>query len=205
MIIIRKDFVNAAFWKNMSKYFLCIILHYLFLAAWKMVRSYAWVLEIEWLPRRIAKSLPVRTKAGRLRSKCSRHSKIQKFNIVRQHIRIWQRIPLCLPGGVFFNLKDMSIDPCDLHWDITQMELWLGDGNIDADFRITSVSLQNALPDLFKLIIIAHYTHAFYHKPAWLPSGGFGVSWSIRLRQLCRCTACVLGQAQNRRSVRFPR
>ena len=75
-------------------------------------------------------------------------------------------MPLCLPGGVLFNLKDMSIDPCDLHRDITQMELWLGDGNIDADFRITSVSLQNALPDLLEIINITHSACAFYHKPA---------------------------------------
>lgn len=33
MKIIRKDFVNVTFWQNMSKYFLCIILHYLFLTA----------------------------------------------------------------------------------------------------------------------------------------------------------------------------
>ncbi len=46
------------------------------------------------------------------------------------------------------------------------MELWLGDGNIDADFRITSVSLRNAPPDLFKPIDFTHYIHAFYHKPA---------------------------------------
>ena len=75
-------------------------------------------------------------------------------------------MPLCLPGGVFFNLKDMSIDPCDLHRNITQMELWLGDGNIDTDFRITLVSFQNALPDLLDIVNITHNAYAFYYKPA---------------------------------------
>ena len=46
------------------------------------------------------------------------------------------------------------------------MELWLGNGNIDTDFRITSVSLQNALPDLLDIVNITHYAYAFYHKPA---------------------------------------
>ena len=63
-------------------------------------------------------------------------------------------------------MKDMSIDPCDLYRDITQMEFWLGDGNIDTDFRITSVSLQNALPDLLDIVNITHNAYAFYHKPA---------------------------------------
>ena len=75
-------------------------------------------------------------------------------------------MPLCLPGGVFFNLKDMGINPGDLYRDITQMELWLGDGNIDTDFMITSVSLQNALPDLLDIVNITHNAYAFYHKPA---------------------------------------
>ena len=46
------------------------------------------------------------------------------------------------------------------------MELWLGDGNIDTDFRITSVSFQNALPDLLDIVNITHNAYAFYYKPA---------------------------------------
>ena len=75
-------------------------------------------------------------------------------------------MPLCLPGGVFFNLKNMSINPGDLHQDITQTELWLCDGNIDTDFRGTSVPLQNALPNLLNIVNFTHHTHTFYHKPA---------------------------------------
>ena len=46
------------------------------------------------------------------------------------------------------------------------MELWLRDGNIDADLRITMVSLQNELPDLLDIVNITHNAYAFYHKPA---------------------------------------
>ena len=75
-------------------------------------------------------------------------------------------MPLCLPRGVFFDLEDVSINPCDLHRNVTQMKFWLGDGNIDADFRITLVSLQNVLPDLLEIVNITHNAYAFYHKPA---------------------------------------
>ena len=46
------------------------------------------------------------------------------------------------------------------------MQLRSPEGNLDTDAGIAPLTLQNALPDLVKLIIIAHYTHAFYHKPA---------------------------------------
>ena len=46
------------------------------------------------------------------------------------------------------------------------MELWLGDGNIDTDFRITLVSFQNVLPDLLDIVNITHNAYAFYHRPA---------------------------------------
>ena len=46
------------------------------------------------------------------------------------------------------------------------MELWLGNGNIDTDFRITLVSFQNALPDLLDIVNITHKAYAFYYKPA---------------------------------------
>ena len=85
---------------------------------------------------------------------------------MRQHIRILQRMALQLPGGGFLHLKDVAIDARDLHRNIVQMQLRLPQGNIDADVRITSVSLQNALPDRLEIINITHNAYAFYHKPA---------------------------------------
>ena len=85
---------------------------------------------------------------------------------MRQHIRILQRMALRLPGRIFLHLKDVPVDTRDLHRNIVQMQPRLPEGNIDADFRITSVSLQNALPDLLEIINITHYAYAFYHKPA---------------------------------------
>ena len=93
-------------------------------------------------------------------------SKIQELNIVRQYIRILQRMALRLPGRVFLHLKDVPVDARDLHRNIVQMQPRLPEGNIDADVGIAPVTLRNALPDLLKLINIIHHTHAFYHKPA---------------------------------------
>gem|GEM_PF-4327013 len=71
----------------------------------------------------------------------SRRSKIQKLNIVRQHIRILQRMALWLPGRVFLHLKDMPIDARDLHRNIAQMQPWLPERHIDADVGIAQVTL----------------------------------------------------------------
>ena len=94
------------------------------------------------------------------------NSKIQKLNIVRQHIGILQRMALRRPGRDFLYLKDVPVDARDLHRNIVQMQPWLPEGNIDANVWIAQVTLQNALSNLLKLINIIHHTHAFYHKPA---------------------------------------
>lgn len=66
---------------------------------------------------------------------------IPNLNIMCQYVRALQHMTLCLPGRGFLDLEDMSIDTRNFHRDITQMELRLGDRNIDADLGIPLVSL----------------------------------------------------------------
>lgn len=93
-------------------------------------------------------------------------SKIQKLNIMRQHIRILQRIAPRLPGQGFLDLKNVTIDARDLHRNIPQLQPRLPKRDVDADAGISLVTLGYALPNLLKLINFAHLAHAFYHKPA---------------------------------------
>ena len=93
-------------------------------------------------------------------------SNIQKLNVVRQHIRVLQRMALRLAGRGLLHLKDVPVDARDLHRNIVQVQPWLPEGNIDADVGIAPVTLRNALPNLLNIVNITHHTHAFYHKPA---------------------------------------
>ena len=70
---------------------------------------------------------------------------------MRQHIRVLQCMTSCLPVCSFLDLENMSIYARNFCRNITQMELRLGDGNIDTDFWIALISIRNTLPDLLNL------------------------------------------------------
>ncbi len=75
-------------------------------------------------------------------------------------------MPLCLPGGVFFNLKDFSINSGNLRRNITQMQLCWAMETLIRILGSVRYRLQNALSALLDIVNITHNAYSFYHKPA---------------------------------------